>query len=58
MRAVLEASVDSDQHRPALVLGYVKAGGETVIFSGDLSEIGVSLQAEDKVIIYTDCCPD
>ena len=54
VRAVLEASVKSDQHRPALVLGYVKAGGETVIFSGDLSEIDVSLQAEDRVIIYTD----
>ena len=57
-RAVFEASVSSaeasEKLYPAMVLGYIKADGETVIFSGDLSEINVSLEAEDKVIVYTD----
>ena len=58
VRAVFEASVASSEasknRYPALILGYIKANGETVIFSGDLSEINVSLEAEDKVIVYTD----
>ena len=32
----------------------VKATGETIVFSGDLSEIDVSLEAEDKIIVYSD----
>ena len=56
--AVFEASVSSaeasQKRYPALLLGYIKAGGETVIFNGDLSKINVSLEAEDKVIVYTD----
>ena len=58
VRAVFEASVSSagakERQNPALVLGYVKADGETIIFSGDLSEINISLEAEDKIIVYTD----
>ena len=58
VRAVFEASVSSaeasEKQYPVLVLGYVKANGETVIFSGDLSEIKVSLEAEDKIIVYSD----
>ena len=58
VRAVFESSVASSEasknRYPALILGYIKANGETVIFSGDLSEINVSLEAEDKVIVYTD----
>ena len=58
VRAVFEASVSSagakEKQNPALVLGYVKADGETIIFSGDLSEINISLEAEDKIIVYTD----
>lgn len=58
VRAVFEASVSSAEalgkRYPALVLGYVKANGEAIIFSGDLSEISVSLEAEDKIIVYTD----
>ena len=54
VRAVFEASVASDKSKPVMVLGYIKATGETVIFSGDLSEINVSLEAEDKIIVYTD----
>ena len=37
-----------------MVLGYIKANGENILFSGDLSEINVSLEAEDKMIVYTD----
>ena len=58
VRAVFEASVSSaaasENKYPELVLGYVKAGGETVIFSGDLSDIDVSLEGDDKIIVYTD----
>ena len=58
VRAVFEASVSSnvasEKYYPMLVLGYIKANGETIIFSGDLSEINVSLEAEDKMIVYTD----
>ena len=54
VRAVFEASVASDKSKPVMALGYIKATGETVIFSGDLSEINVSLEAEDKIIVYTD----
>ena len=58
VRAVFEASVSSnvasEKYYPMLVLGYIKANGETIIFSGDLSEINVSLEAEDKIIVYTD----
>ena len=58
VRAVFEASVASaeasNKRYPALVLGYVNADGETVIFSGDLAQINVSLKAEDKVIIYSE----
>ena len=55
VRAVFEASSaeGSEKRYPILVLGYVKADGETVVFSGDLSEINVSLEAEDKIIVYT-----
>ena len=57
VRAVFEASVSSaaasEKRYPILVLGYVKANGETIIFSGDLSEINVSLEAADKIIVYT-----
>lgn len=54
VRAVFEASVASAKLCPALVLGYIKANGETIVFSGDLSEIDVKLEAEDKIIVYTD----
>ena len=57
VRAVFEASVlsagASGKRSPILVLGYIKASGETVIFSGDLTEINVALEAEDKIIVYT-----
>ena len=53
VRAVFEASASSGKQCPALVLGYIKASGETIIFfSGDLSEINVSLEAEDKLIVF------
>ena len=58
VRAVFEASVSSagtkEKQSPALVLGYVKVDGEIMIFSGDLTEINVALEAEDKIIVYKD----
>ena len=56
VRAVFDASVASGSQKqyPALVLGYIKANGETIVFSGDLTEINVSLEPEDKIVVYTD----
>ncbi|MBQ1617719.1 MAG: hypothetical protein II086_10700, partial [Ruminococcus sp.] len=57
VRAVFEASVSSDsasgKRSPAMVLGYIKASGETVVFSGDLSGIDVALDGEDRIVVYT-----
>ena len=55
VRAVFEASVSSaETQTPILVLGYIKTNGETVLFSGDLSEINVAPEAEDQIIVYAD----
>ena len=56
VRAVFDASAASGSQKqyPALVLGYIKANGETIVFSGDLTEINVSLEPEDKIVVYTD----
>lgn len=61
VRAVFEASVAPTEAAakpsPALVLGYIKADGETAIFSGDLADMRVSLEAEDKIIVYRAVAP-
>ncbi len=57
IRAVFNASVDEsipkEQRNPTLVLGYVKYGGEMVLFSGDQSQIEVSLDVRDKIIVFS-----
>ena len=57
VRAVYNASLttlyESKKTYPALVLGYVKKSGEMTIFSGDLSQIDVALERDDKIILYT-----
>lgn len=57
IRGVYEASVLStlprDKHNPTLLLGYVKANGEMVIFSSDQSQYVVELKPEDKIIVYS-----
>ena len=41
------------EENPTLCIGYVKPGGNIVIFGGDLSKIQVELNEEDKVILFT-----
>jgi len=57
IRAVLEATTDEsipeEKRSPAFVLGYVKPGGNMVIFGGDQSTIPVKLKKGDKLIIFS-----
>lgn len=57
IRAVYEASADerlpASQRNPAIVLGYVKPGGEMVLFQGDQEEIWVELTERDKLIVFS-----
>jgi len=55
-RAVYEASLDEERMgtvNPTILLGYVKPGGTRVLFSGDLTQIPVKLEARDKVILFS-----
>ena len=57
IQAVFDASIDETipeiNRYPTIVLGYVRHGGETVLFSGDQRDIKVELQASDKLIVFT-----
>ncbi|MBO5065823.1 MAG: hypothetical protein J6D06_06900 [Clostridia bacterium] len=54
VRAVYEASVeDKANANPTIVLGYVKPGGIVDIFGGDLSEVEVELNKNDKLILFS-----
>lgn len=56
IRAVLNASTSEQlpkiKRSPTLVLGYVTKEGEMVLFSNNQSQINVSLQETDKLIVY------
>ncbi|MBE6588022.1 MAG: hypothetical protein E7647_06370 [Ruminococcaceae bacterium] len=57
VRAVYNSSVDDSvpelQQNPTIVLGYVKPGGNMVIFKGDQSEIEVDLNDKDKLVMFS-----
>ncbi len=56
VRAVYEASLDEKIvgfSNPTIVLGYVKPGGIIKIFSGDLSQVKVDLDINDKLILFS-----
>ena len=57
IRAVYFASVSEnlpeEERYPTITLGYVKHGGDMVLFSGDQSKIDVSLSDKDKLIVYS-----
>ena len=57
IRAVYSASVASSipekQQNPTIVLGYVKPGGDMVLFSGDQADIDVKLDINDKLIMFS-----
>ena len=50
IRAVYDATPEDNK---AIVLGYVKPGGEMVIFSGKQTERNVELGEKDKLIIFS-----
>lgn len=56
VRAVYFASADKslpeDQRTRSVILGYVKADGEVVLFSGDLNKTEVELTDKDKLIMF------
>ena len=57
IRAVYAASTDpalpDELRNPAIVLGYVKPGGEMVLFSGNQTKIDVDLDIKDKLILFS-----
>jgi hypothetical protein len=56
IRAVYYDSINPEKFttpNPTIVLGYVKPGGKTVLFGGDLSQIKVELKAGDKLILFS-----
>ena len=57
IRAVYEASTSEElppeKRNPAVVLGYVKPGGRTVLFSGDQKDVMIELEEKDKLIVFT-----
>ncbi|MCH5351747.1 MAG: hypothetical protein J1F39_07260 [Clostridiales bacterium] len=57
IRAVYEATSGKDipatEKNHTLVLGYVKKGGELVLFSGNQNKIKVELTDTDKLIVYS-----
>lgn len=57
IRAVYFASVNDslpkEEQYPTITLGYVKPGGEMILFGGDQSKIDVELTEKDKLIVYS-----
>lgn len=56
VRAIYNASLDEKTAgfvNPTIALGYVKPGGKVVIFNGDLAQITVKLEENDKLILFT-----
>lgn len=57
IRAVYNSSIEGNaggvQHE-SVVLGYVKPGGRLVLFSGNQKKINVSLEPNDKLILFSD----
>lgn len=51
VRTVYHASADMT---PAIVLGYIKPGGDLVLFSGDQASMMVELNEKDKLVIYSE----
>lgn len=50
IRAVYDATPDDNK---SIILGYIKPGGEMVLFSGKQEEINVELDEKDKLIIFS-----
>lgn len=57
VRAVWKASIDDsipkDQQHPTIVIGYVKHGGIVKLFGSDRDTTMLSLEKNDKIIVFT-----
>ena len=57
IRSVYEESTDksllASKQNPTIVLGYVKPGGNMVLFEGDQSDIWVELDKRDKLVVFS-----
>ncbi len=57
IRAVYDASVDptlpKERQNPTVALGYVKPGGRMILFEGDQANIYVSIEENDKLIVFS-----
>ena len=57
IRAVYFASISekrpAEKRIPNMLLGYVKANGEMTLFTGDQTRIPVTLEKDDKIIVYS-----
>ena len=57
IKAVFEASISEElptnERYPTIALGYVRHGGDIVLFSGDQKQIRVELCKNDKLIVFT-----
>ncbi len=56
VRAISEASLNekiTGYKNLTIALGYVKPGGKIVIFSGDLNQIHVEFEEDDKIILFS-----
>ena len=51
--SAIDRSVPPEKRFPTIVLGYVKPGGKITLFGGDQSKIRLKLNAEDKIIVFT-----
>lgn len=55
IRALFEASIQPDKQgnvNPTLVLGYVKPGGEMVLFGKDQAGVSIHFEEKDKLILF------
>lgn len=57
IRAVYCASIDpslpEDKRNPTIPLGYVKPDGRITLFTGNQDSIKVNLEAQDKIIVFS-----
>jgi hypothetical protein len=51
--ASISESIPEEKRYPTMTLGYVKPGGEMILFGGDQAKINVSLTEKDKLIVYS-----
>jgi len=51
--ATTDPTLNNGKINPTLALGYVKHNGEMILFGGDLTELRVKLEPNDKIILFS-----